>query len=145
MPTFFIMLGYLHISHPVRKKVLKICFAFGTTSSVTPPIYNNNHIFYLRCATCLVATRSRFGSDSPPDCHSLPHRRFATLRKGLKLVTSTNIEIKFAQIPLSSSGCRWRHPLQIVVLFFITKKQTGQSPVCFAVILVYLQPWSSSL
>ena len=28
----------------------------------------------------LTAVRSRLGSDSSPDCHSLPRRRFATLR-----------------------------------------------------------------
>ncbi len=28
----------------------------------------------------LAAARSRSGSDSPPDCHSLPSRRFATYR-----------------------------------------------------------------
>ena len=32
----------------------------------------------LRNATCLAEARSRLGSDSPPDCHSLPRRRFAT-------------------------------------------------------------------
>ena len=29
---------------------------------------------------CLAAARSRRGSDMPPACHSLPRRRFATLR-----------------------------------------------------------------
>ena len=28
--------------------------------------------------SCLPAGRSRFGSNSPLDCYSLPHRRFAT-------------------------------------------------------------------
>ena len=32
---------------------------------------------------CLAAARSRSGSDSPPDCHSLPERRFATRRRRL--------------------------------------------------------------
>ena len=32
--------------------------------------------------TCLAAARSRRGSDSPPDCHSTPRRRFATLHRG---------------------------------------------------------------
>ena len=30
----------------------------------------------------LAAARSRRGSDSPPDCHSIPRRRFATLEQG---------------------------------------------------------------
>ena len=34
----------------------------------------------LRRDSCLAAARSRRGSDSPPDCHSLPRRRFATLK-----------------------------------------------------------------
>ena len=34
--------------------------------------------------TCLVATRSRRGSDMPPACHSLPRRRFATAGEGLR-------------------------------------------------------------
>ena len=34
---------------------------------------------------CLAAARSRSGSDSPPDCHSLPERRFATRRRRLSL------------------------------------------------------------
>ena len=32
--------------------------------------------------TCLAAARSRRGSDMPPACHSLPRRRYATLRRG---------------------------------------------------------------
>jgi len=31
-------------------------------------------------ASCLAAARSRRGSDMPPACHSLPRRRFATLK-----------------------------------------------------------------
>ena len=34
-------------------------------------------------ATFLAAARSRSGSDSPPDCHSTPSRRFATRRARL--------------------------------------------------------------
>ena len=33
--------------------------------------------------TCLAAARAHRGSDSPPDCHSLPRRRFATSRGSL--------------------------------------------------------------
>jgi len=32
-------------------------------------------------APALVATRSLLGSDSPPDCHSIPRSRFATSRR----------------------------------------------------------------
>ncbi len=42
-----------------------------------------------RCGgSCLAAARSRRGSDSPPDCHSIPRRRFATQEKpGKKRLT----------------------------------------------------------
>ena len=33
-----------------------------------------------RTGDCLAAARSRRGSDMPPACHSLPRRRFATLK-----------------------------------------------------------------
>ena len=32
----------------------------------------------------LAAARARRGSDSPPDCHSIPRRRYATSREGKK-------------------------------------------------------------
>ena len=35
-----------------------------------------------RADTCLAAARSRRGSDSPPDCHSIPRRRSATQDPG---------------------------------------------------------------
>ena len=35
-------------------------------------------IQYPQAASLLAAARSRSGSDSPPDCHSIPSRRFAT-------------------------------------------------------------------
>ena len=34
----------------------------------------------VRTGDCLAAARSRRGSDMPPACHSLPRRRFATLK-----------------------------------------------------------------
>ena len=53
---------------------------FLTTSSVTPPMYNNNRIFFLRCATVSL----RLGHSSALELHwssihslaaaSLPHR-----------------------------------------------------------------------
>ena len=43
---------------------------------------NNYPLSVQRRSTCLTAVRSRLGSDSPPDCHSLPRRRFATSSDG---------------------------------------------------------------
>ena len=41
----------------------------------------------------LAAARSRSGSDSPPDCHSLPSRRFAT---------------RWIQVPVTSRSYRFK-------------------------------------
>ena len=42
--------------------------------------------------TCLAEARSRLGSDSPPDCHSLPRRRFATRRERLCCMRQSNAQ-----------------------------------------------------
>ena len=55
----------LILSEFLVKKIEKIFFQFPTTASGPPR---------------LAAARSRRGSDSPPDCHSLPRRHFATLK-----------------------------------------------------------------
>ena len=49
-------------------------FLFASARVVTPatPSALTRH--------CLAAARSRRGSDMPPACHSLPRRRFATLK-----------------------------------------------------------------
>ena len=49
----------------------------------------------------LAAARSRSGSDSPPDCHSLPSRRFAT---------------RWIQVPVTSRSYRFKscYPHQTV-------------------------------
>jgi len=39
----------------------------------------------------LAAARSRLGSDSPPDCHSLPRRRFATHRRRSLFASSLSV------------------------------------------------------
>ena len=39
---------------------------------------SNDNPSDLATARILAAARSRLGSDSPPGCHSLPSRRFAT-------------------------------------------------------------------
>ena len=36
----------------------------------------------------LAAARARRGSDSPPDCHSIPRRRYATSREGKKEINA---------------------------------------------------------
>ncbi len=46
------------------------------TPTYSVRIKNTSSVGY--ADTCLAAARSRSGSDSPPDCHSLPERRFAT-------------------------------------------------------------------
>ena len=52
----------------------------------------------------LAAARSRRGSDSPPDCHSLPRRHFATLQgRPRSIVFSANI---FSAFPLREA-LRW--------------------------------------
>ena len=43
-------------------------------STLAPPFPS------VRAGDCLAAARSRRGSDMPPACHSLPRRRFATLK-----------------------------------------------------------------
>ena len=40
----------------------------------------------------LAAARSRHGSDSPPDCHSLPYRHFATLQQGEAWIISADFK-----------------------------------------------------
>ena len=45
-----------------------------TTGETTPPSCSARHR--------LAAARSHFGSNSPPDCYSLPKCRFATLHRG---------------------------------------------------------------
>ena len=50
-----------------------VCRIWSTDSATPHPS---------RCAChLLAAARSRRGSDSPPDCHSIPRRRFATQEK----------------------------------------------------------------
>ena len=47
-------------------------------------VSNHGGLLLLRNAFALrrsrLRARSRCGSDSPPDCHSIPHRRYALLR-----------------------------------------------------------------
>ena len=45
----------------------------------------------------LAAARSRRGSDSPPDCHSLPRRRFATSRRKPILAVSVGCKTNVLQ------------------------------------------------
>ncbi len=52
--------------------------------------------------TGLAAARSRSGSDSPPDCHSLPSRRFAT--PGLSFTTAP-LRIPLAKNSHIHKGC----------------------------------------
>ena len=54
----------------------------------------------------LAAARSRSGSDSPPDCHSLPSRRFAT---------------RWIQVPVTSRSYRFKscYPHQISTAIMI--------------------------
>ena len=55
---------------------------------------------------CLAAARSRRGSDMPPACHSLPRRRFATLRgaalrgKGFKFCADFKTALRTFLAPL---------------------------------------------
>ena len=64
-------------------------------------------------APALVATRSLLGSDSPPDCHSIPQSRFATSRREpltlehptlalclLSVIGKTFFELRAASLPL---------------------------------------------
>ena len=83
-------------------------------------------------ATCLAAARSRRGSDSPPDCHSIPRRRFATQEKSwgyckLRLVFSNlhiiySIEICFCKfLPLHSASAGYLARAKRVFSFCIAK------------------------
>ena len=59
----------------------------------------------------LAAARSRHGSDMPPACHSLPCRRFATLklpRYSVSLLCSMDFLIAYIFPSLFTAGCpRW--------------------------------------
>ena len=71
---------------------LQLPFVFGTSWAPSPtenlifivgaihvsPVFLQTMCVCLRDVVVLVATRSRSRSDSPPDCHSLRSRRFAT-------------------------------------------------------------------
>ena len=62
------------------------------------------------CLPChrLAAARSRLGSDSPLDCHSLPRRRFATSRREAKIQPhgyTQNVQLKKPS-PVGEGGSR---------------------------------------
>ena len=52
-----------------------------------------------RCATLLAEARSRRGSDSPPGYHSIPRRRFATKRARLTKWRPFCAKISFVKAP----------------------------------------------
>ena len=52
---------------------------------LSPKTISYNSVYYKSVSIPLprlAAARSRRGSDSPPDCHSIPRRRFATRKPG---------------------------------------------------------------
>ena len=52
---------------------------------LSPKTISYNSVYYKSVPIprpYLAAARSRRGSDSPPDCHSIPRRRFATRKPG---------------------------------------------------------------
>ena len=53
---------------------LHFLFPIGNNPTLATPFPS------VRTGDCLAAARSRRGSDMPPACHSLPRRRFATLK-----------------------------------------------------------------
>ena len=75
----------------------------------TPPPLAKQGAHYTapRGPPCLAAARSRRGSDSPPDCHSIPRRRFATQDpgEGKRFVA---IILKFSEYRLMLQFCLGR-------------------------------------
>ena len=68
---------------------------------------------------CLAAARSRRGSDMPPACHSLPRRRFATLKgaplRGKGIKTSVNKRRAQNQARRGAAGRHGGRPLRWIL------------------------------
>ena len=47
----------------------------------------------------LAAARSRHGSDSPPDCHSLPCRHFATPEEEPTITFADSVSLRLGHAP----------------------------------------------
>ena len=116
-------------------KTYCLCRLYSTDSATPHPTLR---------ATCLAAARSRRGSDSPPDCHSIPRRRFATQGPGEGIVRLA------ANSWLGPSNFAFQRILFIAIIMFWQRGMLVLRLLCacfevsasfFNKIFLFNQPW----